>query len=79
MKYYGKISFTIDKGHSDIKYVPDWKEGKVLTIKDTYIFDGDYTKENIIAYIKNDLSLVAGGGYSTDHIHNVEFEIGKCS
>lgn len=77
MKYHGKISFTIDKEHPDIKYVPDWEENKVLTIEDTYTFDGDYTKENIIAYIKNDLSLVAGGGYNTDHIHNVVFEVKK--
>ena len=78
MKYHGKISFTIDKEHPDIKYVKDWTEDKVLTIEDTYTFDGDYSKENIIAYIKNDLSLVAGGGYNTDHIHNIVFEIEKC-
>lgn len=77
MKYHGKISFTIDKEHPDIKCVPDWEENKVLTIEDTYSFDEDYTKENVIAYIKNDLSLVAGGGYNTNHIHNVVFEIEK--
>lgn len=79
MKYHGKISFTIDKGHPDIKYVSDWEEDKVLTIEDTYTFNSDYSKENIIAYIKRDLSLVAGGGYNTDHIHNVTFEIEKCA
>lgn len=78
MKYHGKISFTIDKEHPDIEYVKDWTEGKVLTIEDTYTFNSDYPKESIIAYIKNDLSLVAGGGYNTDHIHNVKFEIEKC-
>ena len=77
MKYHGKISFTIDKEHPDIKYVPDWEEDKVLTIEDTYSFNSDCQKENIIAYIKHDLSLVAGGGYNTDHIHNVVFEIEK--
>lgn len=77
MKYHGKISFTTDKDHPDVKYVEDWKEDKVLTIEDTYTFNGDYAEENIIAYIKNDLSLVAGGGYNTDHIHNVAFEIVK--
>ena len=77
MKYYGKISFTMDKDHPDIKYVKDWTENKVLTIEDVYIFNNNYTKEDVIAYIKNDLSLVAGGGYNTDHIHNVEFYIEK--
>ena len=77
MKYHGKISFTIDKKHPDIKYVPDWEEDKVLTIEDEYTFNDDYPKENIIAYIKNDLSLVAGGGYNADHIHNAVFEVKK--
>lgn len=79
MKYHGKISFTIDKEHPDIKYVKDWTEDKVLTIEDVYVFSNKYgyTKDYIIAYIKNDLSLVAGGGYNTDHIHNIVFEIEK--
>lgn len=75
MKYHGKISFTMDKGHADIDCVKDWTEEKVFTFDDIYTFDEDYPKENAIAYIKNDLSLVAGGGYETKHIHNVEFEI----
>lgn len=79
MKYHGKISFTIDKGHPDIKYVNDWTEDKILTFADTYTFNDDYTEESIIQYIKRDLSLVAGGGYNTDHIHNVTFEIEKCA
>ena len=78
MKYHGKISFTIDKGHPDIKYVNDWTEDKILTFADTYTFNDDYTEESIIQYIKRDLSLVAGGGYNTDHISNVTFEIEKC-
>lgn len=78
MKYHGKISFTIDKGHPDIKYVTDWEEDKVFTLDDVYTFNDDYTDEEIIPYIKRDLSLVAGGGYNTDHISNVTFEIEKC-
>lgn len=77
MKYHGKISYMIGKGHPDIKYVEDWKEDKVFTFDDEYTFDDDYTEEEIIAYIKRDLSLVAGGGYNTDHIHNVMFDIKK--
>ena len=47
------------------------------------IFKKNYTKEVIklnteedcVNYIKRDLKLVAGGGYNSDHIHNVTFEI----
>ena len=80
MKYHGEISYTIDKEHPDIKYIKDWTEDKVFTFSDTYIFSNDYEEEdeeNIIAYIKRDLKLVAGGGYNTDHIHNVTFKIDK--
>ena len=75
MKYHGKISFTMDKNHPDIKYVGDWKEDKVFTFSDEYTFNDDYTEESIAHYIKHDLSLVAGGGYDADHIHNLKFEI----
>ncbi len=77
MRYHGKITYTIGKSHPDIQYVPDWTEGKFYTVEDEYTFSEDYSKENIMAYIKNDLMLVAGGGYNTDHIHNVMFEIEK--
>ena len=50
---------------------------KVFTFSDTYTFNSDYTEEEVIIYIKHDLKLVAGGGYNTDHIHNVKFEIEK--
>ena len=51
---------------------------KNFYISDTYTFNSDYTEEEAIIYIKHDLKLVAGGGYNTDHIHNVKFEIEKC-
>ena len=71
MKYDGKISFTIDKEHPD--YVENY-EGLTFTFEETYSFNDDYTEEEAVAFIKRDLSLVAGGGYNTDHIHNVTFE-----
>lgn len=77
MKYYGKINFTMDKEHSDIQYVEDWTEDKIFTFEDVYTFNNDYEEEHIVSYIKGDLKLVAGGGYNTDHIHNVTFEIKK--
>lgn len=72
MKYDGKINFTIDKEHPD--YVENY-ESLTFTFEDTYSFNDDYTEEEAVAFIKRDLSLVAGGGYNTDHIHNVTFEI----
>lgn len=77
MKYHGKIFFTMDKSHPDIKYVEDWAENKVYDFDDVYTFNGEYEVEEVVAYIKNDLRLVAGGGYNADHIHNVKFEINR--
>lgn len=74
-QYQGKISYTIDKEHPDIKYVKDWTENKVFTFEDTYTFNDNYLEEEIVDYIKHDLKLVSGGGYNTEHIHNVTFEI----
>ena len=79
MKYHGKITYTIDNKHPDIKYVKDWHKDKVLTFEDTYTFSDDYTEDDIYAYIKRDLRLVAGGGYNTEHIHNATFDITKIS
>ncbi len=77
MKYYGKINYTIDKEHPDIKYMKDCTENEVLSFDDTYIFNDMYTQEDCINYIKRDLKLIAGGGYNSKHIHNVTFEIGE--
>lgn len=80
MIYYGKITYEIDKNHPDVNCVDGgWYEGKVFKYEDTYGFDERlYSPEDydmIINYIKKDLKLVAGGGYNTDHIHNVKFKI----
>ena len=73
--YRGKITFAIDKNHPDIKCLNDWAEDKIYTFEDEYYFNTHYTTSEIISYIQNDLMLVAGGGYNTKHIHNVNFEI----
>lgn len=75
MRYYGEISCTIDKKHPDIKYVENWTEDKVFTFSDTYTFNDGYSEDYMIGYIKNDLKLVAGGGYNSKYIHNVTFKI----
>lgn len=78
MKIYAKITYTIDAGHPDIECIPDWSADKIYTYEDTYIFDEHYGytfNDDVKLYIKNDLRLVAGGGYNSKHIHNVNFEL----
>ena len=70
-----KATYTIDKDHPDSQYIKDWTEDLVRTYSDTYTCNPEYgysinDKEE---YIKRDLALVAGGGYSSEHIHNVEY------
>lgn len=70
-KFNAKINCTIDEEHPFF-----WKE-KEYSFSDIYEIDDRYfwTEDEILSYIKDDLALVAGGGYNTDHIHNVSFEI----
>ena len=78
MEIYAKITYTIDAGHPYIECIPDWKADKIFTFEDTYFFDERYGytfNDDVKLYIKNDLRLVAGGGYNSKHIHNVTFEI----
>lgn len=81
MKYDAKIYYTMDKNHPDIKYIKDWTENKEFDFNDTYTFNDEIyeneDEEMILNYIKRDLRLIAGGGYNSDHIHNVRFEIKK--
>ena len=80
MKYVGKIYYTIDEDHPDIDYINDWTEDKEYSFTDEYDFDEIYDDEDskcIVNYIKKDLKLIAGGGYNSDHIHNVKFDIHK--
>lgn len=75
IQYSGKISYTIDKHHPDIKCIEGWTEDKIYTFEDIYSIDMGYTEEEMMSYIKHDLMLVAGGGYNKSHIHNVNFVI----
>lgn len=76
--YAAKIAYTIDDKHPDWEY-SEMNADKVYEYEDEYRFypGGIYsdTEERRTAYIKNDLSLIAGGGYNTRHIHNVKFDI----
>ena len=74
MKYKGTISYRITEDHPDRKYFKgDISER--LTFSDTYTIKEDMSRESIMQHIKNDLALVAGGGYNTDHIRDVQFTI----
>ena len=76
IKYSGKISFTMGENHPDKGFVKDYTKNKLFTFEDIYYFNADYyTTEEIQAFIKRDLRLVAGGGYNTENIDNVTFEI----
>lgn len=70
------IYYNVDRAHPDIKYIKNPDD--VQTFTDLYTFDtrftGDIELSEMKAYCKNDLKLVAGGGYNADHIHNVRFE-----
>lgn len=74
MKFKAKLTCTIDRNHPDRHCVPDWTPEKELVFNDVYTFSADYSRENAKAYMIRDLSVVAGGGYNTKHIHNVKFE-----
>ena len=72
------IKYKAKETHPDIQDLPEefWKD-KVFIYEDTYSFNSAYYDEveDMIEYMKSDLRLVAGGGYSTRHIYDVEFEI----
>lgn len=70
------IHYTVDSEHPDIQYIKNPSE--IQSFTDTYTFDTNYvgnvTRSEMENYAKNDLRLVAGGGYNSKHIHNVSFE-----
>ena len=70
-KFKAKIAYTTDKNH------PDTDKEVRLDYEDAYIIDDRCFNGNddIMEYIKEDMALVAGGGYNTSHIHDVKFEI----
>lgn len=65
------IKFRMDETHPDRYCVNGWTPEKELTFTDIYYVDE--ITDGVIEYIKNELKLIAGGGYNTDHIHNVKF------
>ena len=77
MKINAKISYKVKPTHPDLGDMPEhlW-ENKVFTYDDEYTFDDDdWDEEDAKVYIRRDLALVAGGGYNTKHIYDVEYEM----
>lgn len=77
MKIKGTIFYMVDKYHPDYQYIRDPENEQTFT--DTYTFDERYFPylENCKEYMKRDLMLVAGGGYTVGNIHNIRFEFEK--
>lgn len=75
MKIKATIIYRIKKTHPDKAYIKDWRPNKVYRFTDTYnIEPGSFwSLDDMRAYIKRDLRLVAGGGYNSDHIYKVSF------
>lgn len=73
MKSQFKASITYD---TDADH-PDAPSATGLIFTDVYTVDHNYFSStyDIHHYIKNDLSIVAGGGYDHKHITNVKFNI----
>lgn len=73
--FKAEIKFKVIGSHPDIKYISNPDE--IQTLNDTYSINTDYfyNTDEILTHIKNDLQLVAGGGYNTDHIYHVYFDI----
>lgn len=70
--YHATIKWRCKANH------PDTDDTKtVFTYSDDYYIDDDYYSDGdeIMNYIKHDLALVAGGGYDTDTITDVKYDI----
>lgn len=72
IKVKGVIKYKVKKNHPDRKYMDEDEIDKVQEFCDVYHIDTDcfWGRDHIESYIKHDLRLVAGGGYSTDTIKN---------
>ena len=76
IKFKATIYYMVDNDHPDYKYIKEPKSQQQFS--DTYTFDTLYWGNDfgsMEARMKQDLALVAGGGYNTDHINNVKYKI----
>ena len=77
-KYKGKIFYKINEEHIDYEF--KYKD-KPLLFEDIYYINREQfysdDEEEIKSYIKNDLLIVAGGGYSDKDIYDTFIYIEK--
>ena len=72
--YEASIYYDMKENHPDLHLV---KDSKNKSFTDTYEIETDTLWGEPIEYIKGDLKLIAGGGYSCDTIENVRFFFNK--
>lgn len=74
-KIKATIRYMVDKYHPEYLYIKNPEQEQEYT--DTYTFDENYfgklNRAEMETYCKHDLMLVAGGGYTAAHIHNIKF------
>ena len=77
VKIKGTIKFKLKKNHPDLQYVKPEERDKEQIFDDVYYIETDnfFGEDHIESYIKNDLKLVAGGGYDTDTIEDVKIKL----
>ncbi len=85
MKIKAKIYYTMKETHPDKDCViGGWNPDEVYNYEDIYTINPnrfwgeDDIKDcidGIKDYIKEDLKLIAGGGYNWKHIDNIRFEM----
>ena len=77
IKIKATIYYKIKASHPNIGCLSDWRIDKEYRYSDTYTIDPDCFggDDDIEEYIKEDMLLVAGGGYDWKHIYDVRFEM----
>lgn len=72
-KFRATIYYTVNKYHPDYLYIKNPEEEQSFT--DDYTVDMNYFNglDHVKQYIKNDLRVIAGGGYSTAYTYNVRY------
>lgn len=75
IEVYGRIKFVCEKGHPEYKKLEN--KFHVFEFEDIYTIDIDRFESwiEVENYLINDLKLVAGGGYSTDNVGLIEYEV----
>ena len=79
-KFDAQIVYRMKSTHPDYDKLTtgNWFRERFLTYEDTYTFNDMHdgvSDEGLKEYIKRDLRLVAGGGYTDEHITDVSFLI----